>query len=107
MKLPETIELYWNSLQTQWSRVKHKLDPNHPNTMLELFRPNLRNTPTPAKRFLEPMIASISIIALFLLSALAVGNFTMLLACSGLAYALLTEVFGIEIDLNLPPGVRF
>ena len=38
---------------------------------------------------------------------MALGNFAMLIACSGLAYALLTAVFGIEIDLNLPPGVRF
>ncbi len=74
---------------------------------MELFRPNLHTTPAPAKRILEPIIASAGLITLIFLAALALGNFAMLMICSGLAYLLLTEVFGIEIDLNLPPGVRF
>ena len=107
MKLPESFSQYWESLQAQWNKAQAKLNPRKPNTMMELFRPNLKGTPQSAKRFLEPIIASAGLIVLLFLAALAVGNFAMLIACSGLAYALLTEVFGIEIDLNLPPGVRF
>ena len=107
MKLPDNFQLYWEAFQSQWSKVRGHLNPKEPNTMMELFRPNLRATPAPAKRILEPLIASARLITLLFLAALALGNFAMLMVCSGLAYALLTEVFGIEIDLNLPPGVRF
>lgn len=107
MKLPDPLQLYWESIQNQWSKIRGQLPPEKNNTMLELFRPALGNTPAPAKRIMEPIIAGAGIIALLFLAAVVIGNFSMILVCSGLAYALLSEVFGIEIDLNLPPGVQF
>ena len=82
MKLPDNFQLYWEDFQTRWSKVQGYLNPEKPNTMMELFRPNLHTTPAPAKRFLEPIIASAGIITLMFLTALALGNFAMLMICT-------------------------
>ena len=70
--------------------------------MLELMRPNLGPTPLPLRRVLEPVVAACAVVALVTLLGLGAASFTLFLLASALMYAILTQVFGIELGLNMP-----
>jgi len=56
----------------------------------------------PAPTLLGPLMAIGSVIALALLSGLAISSVATLLVALVALYLLLTEVFGIDIELNTP-----
>jgi hypothetical protein len=49
-----------------------------------------------------PLLAVASVLSLALLSGIAVGTLATLIVTLAALYLLLTEVFGVSIDLNLP-----
>lgn len=93
-------------LRDELRRLSHRvLGPQHAEgttLMLELMRPNLGPTPLPLRRVLEPVVAACALVALVTLLGLGVASFTLFLLASALIYAILTQVFGIELGLNMP-----
>jgi len=107
MKFPPTLQAYLDMAQAKWGDAQQPL-PNTPlTTALELFRPQVNVASRPARRFLEPLIAATALFVLLVLSAISLGNFGMLVLCSGIAYTVLTQVFGLDLALDLPPGMQF
>jgi len=68
--------------------------------MAAMFRPDLRAAPDPLRRLLEPLIGILGMVALGGLLSLGLVSLASLLASAALIFALLTYVFGIELDLN-------
>ena len=69
-------------------------------TAIEIFRPELKNTPPRVRNILEPMVAATSLATLVFLAIISTGSFVTLLICSGAIYILLTQIFGLELELD-------
>ena len=59
-------------------------------------------TTSPASVLVGPLLALASVLSLALLTGLAVGSLATLLVTLVVLYLLLTEVFGISVDLQIP-----
>ena len=77
-------------------------NPSDSEALAEFIRPNLGNTPAPLKRWLEPIVAGAALLALLVVLSWGALNLAMLFLAAGVAYAIITFVFGIELDLNMP-----
>ncbi len=71
-------------------------------TLATFIRPNLGPTPAPVRRVLEPVVAASAMLALAVLSGIATINLALFMLCAGLVYLIVTYVFGVELDLNVP-----
>lgn len=77
-------------------------NPAHRALMLQLARPNLGPTPQALRRILEPLVATAAALALVTLVGFGVASFTMFLLAGALIYTILTRVFGLELDFQVP-----
>ncbi len=66
------------------------------------IRPNLGPTPRPLRRVLEPVVAASAVLALVVLLGFGMFSFAGFFIASSLIYLIITQIFGIELDLNLP-----
>ena len=71
-------------------------------TLAAFVRPNLGPTPDPLRRVLEPIVAASAAMALVVLLSIGVLSFGTFFVVASLIYAILTYVFGLELDLNVP-----
>ncbi len=86
------------SANTAW----HRLKDEPPSTLMQILRPNLPPGPNALRCVAEPLVAAAAMLALLVLGAVGVlSSFTLLLAL-GLAFAIITRVFGIELSLDVP-----
>lgn len=67
-----------------------------------LMRPELGRTPQPVRRILEPMIAVVAAAVLIWLAVTGAVAMAALFAVLGLAYLILTHVFGLHLELSTP-----
>jgi hypothetical protein len=73
--------------------------------LTELVRPELGATPEPWRSLLEPLVAAAALGALVLLLAIGLGSLAALSLAAGLAYLILTRVFGLSwVQLRLDPS---
>lgn len=68
----------------------------------QFVRPDLGGTQLPARPFLEPVIALSAAIALAATAGLGLVSFAGLLIAGWIIYAILTHVFGLELDIAIP-----
>jgi len=91
-------------IRAEADRLRSRVRGDAPTggALAAFVRPDLGATPAPLRRVLEPLVAAAAAVALALLLGIGVFNFAMFFAAATLIYAILTYVFGIEFDLNLP-----
>lgn len=102
-ELREFLADYGSRLRDEAARVRRTARPRSGNETLTAFiRPNLGPTPEPLRRVLEPVVAAAAALALAVLLAFGMFSFVGFFFAATLIYAIITYVFGIELDLNLP-----
>lgn len=71
-------------------------------TWMTLARPSLMPSNTPLRRVAEPIVALIAASVLIAASALAVMSLAGFVFACLLAVAILTQIFGLSLDVDLP-----
>ena len=102
MKYPKSLHLYLSRFASEVTHLKRLLHREETRTALELFRPSLHTVPLPTRRYMEVLVAGTALFLLLALGAIATGNLVILVLCSGLAYTIISQVFGLDIELGLP-----
>jgi len=101
--LKELLADYGSRVRDEAARVRRTARPRDGSEALAAFiRPNLGPTPQPLRRVLEPIIAAAAALALAVLLSFGMFSFAGFFLAATLIYAIITYVFGIELDLNLP-----
>lgn len=102
--LSDRLRDFSSRLRQQAERIRAGLDPNRPDStaVAAFLRPNLGATPAPVRRFLEPIIAGAAAVVIAMLLGFGLYGFAIFFLSAGLIYLVLTHVFGLELDLNLP-----
>ena len=95
MKLPDLDELRRrvNAMQERWREVRG-------SPALALLRPDLPGEPSLSRRLAEPIVLVASLIALATLLALGMSGAALLVLASALAYVIITQVFGLRLELD-------
>ncbi len=103
MKIPEPFAATYERLKAEASRRGASLKDQTTDTraLAELLRPNLGATPRPRRRLLEPVVAIAAVSVLVSLASVGALSFATLVLVAGLIYAILTYVFGLELDLGV------
>ncbi|MEE8408786.1 MAG: hypothetical protein V3T05_04200 [Myxococcota bacterium] len=78
-----------------WSDVKGE----PPTALAHFLRPNLGRTPPAARRVLEPIVAASALLALVVLIGMGTLSLAAFFVAAVLMYAIVTFVFGIELDI--------
>ncbi len=78
--------------------LRQRFEKRQGRALSELFRPAY-SRPEIMKLF-DPLVAAAAAAALVGTSALAFAAFGVLLACAFLAWLIITQVFGIQIELD-------
>ncbi len=78
------------------------ISPPPTSVMLELFKPHLGRTPQNLQRYMQPLVALGAAAILVSLGAVGVFSLAMFLLAIALMYAVLNQVFGIELGVNTP-----
>ena len=76
--------------------------PQQKALMLELMRPQLGPLPPTLRRLFEPCVAVCAVLALVSLLAVGFASFTVFIFAGALMVVILTQVFGIELQLKNP-----
>lgn len=102
MKLPDSFRTTYERLKTEALRVSGALraQTGGSQALTQFWRPNLGPTPLPLERFLEPAVAAVALMALASLLTIGVVSLTVLVLVLGAVYAILTYVFGLELELS-------
>jgi len=75
-------------------------EPEHQTRALAQFiRPNLGPTPTPLRQVLEPVVGACAALAIAVLIGVGITSLSAFLLAAALIYAIMTYVFGIQLDL--------
>jgi hypothetical protein len=103
MKIPEPFQSTYERLRAEAYRLgsSFKSPGENSKAIGELLRPNLGPTPAPLRRILEPVVALTALGTLLWLASVGAASFAVLAAVAGLIYAILTYVFGLELDLGV------
>jgi hypothetical protein len=103
MKLPETFQVTYERLKAEAVRLGSSLKSQTSDTkaLTELLRPNLGPTPRALRRVLEPVVALAALSVLVSLLGVGAVSFATLAVAAALMYAILTYVFGLELDLGM------
>ncbi len=103
MKIPEPFQATYERLKAEATRLgaSFKGQATDTRALTELLRPNLGPTPRPLRRLLEPVVAMAALSLLLSLATVGAVSFATLVLVAGLIYAILTYVFGLELDLGL------
>ncbi len=84
---------------SDWAEQIRSALSDAPGTAL-LLRPNIPKTPQAVRSVLEPIVAGAALALLIAFLSLGFASFMTLMLCSGLIYAILTRVFGLELSVN-------
>lgn len=68
----------------------------------QFVRPDFGGTQLPARTLLEPVIAVTAALALAATAGLGLVSFAGMLIAGWIIYAILTHVFGLELDIAIP-----
>jgi hypothetical protein len=101
MKIPQPFQTTFDRVKAEASRLGAAFRSQATDTkaLSEILRPNLGPTPKPLRRLLEPVVAVAALSALVSLATVGAVSFALLVAVAGVIYAILTYVFGLELDL--------
>jgi hypothetical protein len=100
MKLPADLYLALGRLRDEAARLRQRLRDTSGSQALSTFlRPNMGPTPAPLRRVLEPVVAVAALSLLATLLAAGALSFATLVLVAALVYAILTQVFGLELGL--------
>jgi hypothetical protein len=101
----QTFGAPWGSL---WGRVDAALgadkappDPSAPN-LVALLQPRTGVRNPRLRRLAEPVVAALALCALAGVISCAIGSLAAFVVACLLALALLTQVFGLSLDVDLP-----
>ena len=102
--LRKTVDHLRGAARARVRRALRQIGIAPPQTavMLELFRPQLRHTPDAWRRYVQPLVALAATAVLVSLAAIGIGSLAMFIFAIALMYAVLNQVFGIELGLNMP-----
>lgn len=89
----QTAERVWNDVRGEPSTA-----------MAHFLRPNLGPTPPAMRRVLEPIVAASAMLALFVLGGFGSACLAGMVVAGALIYAIVTYVFGIEVNLAGQPA---
>ncbi len=91
-------------LRDEADRARARFDAQNgeSHALATFMRPNLGPTPVSLRRYLEPLVAIAAGLVLAGLLAFGLYGFAMFFLSASLIYLILTHVFGLEFDLNLP-----
>jgi hypothetical protein len=78
------------------------ISPPPSSLMLELFRPHMDRTPEAWRRYMQPLVALGATAILVTLGTVGVFSLAVFLLAIALMYAVLNQVFGIELGVNMP-----
>ena len=83
------------------ARLRQRLPgrPTNSGAWLQLLRPELAAAPPALRPWLEPLVAAAGLLALVTLLGAASMGLVMLLGAAALALLILTQLFGIELEL--------
>lgn len=106
-RLPPLWKAVAHLRQAARARVRRALhqvgiSPPPASVMMELFRPHLGPTPEAWRRYMQPLVALGATAILVTLGAVGVFSLAMFLLAIALMYAVLNQVFGIELGVNMP-----
>ena len=104
MSIPEDVlkwsEVIQRKIHEGKARIHHRWQSASSSELVAFARPQMGAMPSPLRPILEPIIAVSSLLALMMLSGIGLASVTVLLAVSALIFAIMTQVFGIEIDID-------
>lgn len=83
-------------------RIRERMGTSEGRALSTFIRPDLGPLPTPLSRLLEPLVAVLAGSVMAFFAALGMLHFGIFFACLSVVYLIITHVFGIELDLNLP-----
>jgi len=101
MKIPAPFQATYERVKSEATRLgaAFRSQATDSKALSLLLRPNLGPTPQPLRRLLEPVVAAAALSALVSLATVGAVSFAVLVAVAGVIYAILTYVFGLELDL--------
>ena len=97
-KLPHSGNIFAMNIG-DWVKTLKTAAADHSRTAM-MLRPDFPRAPKVARNFLEPLVAVGAFGILLSLLALGMFSFATLMLCSALMYAILTQVFGLELSIN-------
>lgn len=71
-------------------------------TWMTLVRPSLVDARTPLRRVAEPVVAIVAVGALAALGSLALASLAGFVFACLMAIAILTQIFGLSLDIDIP-----
>lgn len=101
MKIPEPFQSTYERLRAEAARLGATLkgQATDSKALAHFLRPSLGPTPRPLARVLEPVVAVAAALVLVSLVGIGAFSFATLVLVAGLVYAILTYVFGLELDV--------
>ena len=106
MKSFESVSQILERFRTEAERLKSLWDGqagNAPRALVtQLIRPDLGPMPPTLRRFVEPVVALVAAATLVALLGMGTVCFTLFVLAGALMYAILTRVFGLELDVQMP-----
>jgi hypothetical protein len=102
MTLFEALNQLKAALGTEAQRVVDAFGRERSLALSQFLRPNLPPAPTPVRRLAEPIVAACALLALLVLGGIGLGSLLGLMLAAVATYAIITKVFGIELELGLP-----
>jgi hypothetical protein len=102
MTLLEALNQLREAFTTEAQRVARAVSGERSVALSQFLRPNLPPAPTPIRRLAEPVVAACAILSVVVLGLLGAASLLGLMLAAVLIYAIITKVFGIELELGLP-----
>jgi hypothetical protein len=102
MKLPESLRSVMGELRRRAHILKDQWNQGRRATVLQLVRPQLGDTPPLLRPVLEPLVAFSAATVLAGLVAAGALSLAAFVLAGAMIYAILTYVFGIDVDLRVP-----
>ncbi|MBI5507493.1 MAG: hypothetical protein HY903_01950 [Deltaproteobacteria bacterium] len=99
-----TLTDAWNELKARVAdesrRVASRIGGDQKLALSQLLRPNLPPYVEPLRRVAEPIVAAAALLALVVLGGLGALSVLGLMLALLLIYGIITQVFGIELELG-------
>ena len=102
MTLFEALNQLKAALAAEAQRVAQAVGGERSVALSQFLRPNLPPAVTPVRRLAEPVVAACALLSLFVLGVLGATSLLGLMLAALAIYAIITKVFGIELELGLP-----
>jgi hypothetical protein len=98
------VDAFRDNFPSSWSGVfVDARNHGKPAQNLGFFlKPELGASPSSLKRFFQPLVAVTALGLLLGLAAITTFHFIIFILASVLMYWIVTLIFGVQIDLNIP-----